>query len=253
MHYYSGQDSAGLSIGAYIAGKGYWVTPHVPDDSNDRDAANYSVGVEAVADRTVWIGWRMVNGLEGGTYPGVITWTGQQTFSGHWPKVTSVGNLTRRVWRIAASTFTSPNVPAGFTMHHPTSGAIILKTEDTTLSINKTTVELLELLRGSTLVSVKIKCVGHSTYSAGQTNPKFTLVSWTGDNGPVTLSSVVTTAHTSLNWETVTLESTVTPSATVVIDKGKHYGIVVDHPYGTPAVGCYVYDFEVTLTPDTVQ
>lgn len=82
MHNYSGQDSAGLSIGAYIAGKGYWVTPNVTDDSNDRDAANYSVGVEAVADRTVWIGWRMVNGLEGGTYGGAITWTGPTVFSG---------------------------------------------------------------------------------------------------------------------------------------------------------------------------
>lgn len=82
MHNYFGQDSAGLSIGAYIAGKGYWVTPNVTDDSNDRDAANYSVGVEAVADRTVWIGWRMVNGLEGGTYPGGITWNGAQSFGG---------------------------------------------------------------------------------------------------------------------------------------------------------------------------
>ena len=253
MHNYSGQDSAGLSIGAYIAGKGYWVTPNVTDDSNDRDAANYSVGVEAVADRTVWIGWRMVNGLEGGSYPGVITWTGQQTFSGHWPKVTSVGNLKRRAWRIAVSTFTSPNVYSGYTIYHPSSGAPVLKTDDTTLAIQKTTVELLELLRGSTLVSVKIKCVGVGTWVAGQTNPRFTLVSWTGDSGPTTLSATVTDGHTSVDWQTTTVESTITPSSTVVIDKDKHYGILVNHPYGATAIGCYVYDFEVTLTPDTVQ
>ena len=83
MHNYSGYDSAGLSIGAYIAGKGYWVTPNVTDDSDDRDAANYSVGVEAVADRTVWIAWRMVNGLEGGTYAGTMVWTGTHTFQGN--------------------------------------------------------------------------------------------------------------------------------------------------------------------------
>ncbi|MFO0588845.1 MAG: hypothetical protein U0441_14945 [Polyangiaceae bacterium] len=82
-HPYPGQDSAGLVINPYIAGKGYFVIPDVPDDNDDRDAGSVGVGVEALTDRTVWIGWRMVNGLEGGTYPGTIVWTGSHTFQGN--------------------------------------------------------------------------------------------------------------------------------------------------------------------------
>lgn len=82
MHTYPGQESSSLSIGPYIAGKGYWVTPVVADDNNSRDAANFTIGVEAVIDRSVWLCWRMVNGLEGGTYPGDIAWNGSQTWNG---------------------------------------------------------------------------------------------------------------------------------------------------------------------------
>lgn len=83
---YDGQDATGLPINAYIPGKGYWLVPNLADDSDDRDAASYGVGVEGFADRTVWIGWRMVNGLEGNTvgtpYPGNLWWSGAHTHSG---------------------------------------------------------------------------------------------------------------------------------------------------------------------------
>lgn len=86
MHPYAGQDP--ISINPLIPGKGVWPDPDVPDDDNDRDAANYSISVEGALDRTNWIGWRMVNGLEGNTsgapYPGNIWWSGNHTGTGTW-------------------------------------------------------------------------------------------------------------------------------------------------------------------------
>lgn len=83
---YPGTDATGLPINAYIAGKGYWLVPDLADDNDDRDAASYEVGVQGFADRTVWIAWRMVNGLEGNTvgtpYPGNLWWSGAHTHSG---------------------------------------------------------------------------------------------------------------------------------------------------------------------------
>lgn len=76
---YDGQDP--IVPNAYIAGKGFWIVPNVAEDSEDRDAANFGIGVEGVIDRTNWLAWRMVNGLEGGTYGGDIVWNGTQTFN----------------------------------------------------------------------------------------------------------------------------------------------------------------------------
>ena len=77
---YPGQDDYSGEVGAYIAGKGYWVIPNIAEDSDDRDAASAMIAAEGALDRTTWIGWRMVNGLEGGEYPGAITWNSAHTF-----------------------------------------------------------------------------------------------------------------------------------------------------------------------------
>lgn len=82
MHPYPGQDATGFTPGIYVPNKGYWITPNVADDGNDRDAANAMIAVEGALDRTVWIAWRFVNGMQGGTYPGAITWNGSQVFNG---------------------------------------------------------------------------------------------------------------------------------------------------------------------------
>jgi len=79
---YNGQDAYSGEVGAYIPGKGYWVIPDAAQDSDDRDAATSMILAEGALDRTNWIGWRMVNGLEGGEYDGDITWNGTHTHAG---------------------------------------------------------------------------------------------------------------------------------------------------------------------------
>lgn len=89
---YNGDDAptvgaVGSPVAAgYISGKGHWVTPYVPADSDSRDANNTAVGQEGAIDRTVWLVWRFVNGLEGNTsttqYAGNIWWSGVHRFEG---------------------------------------------------------------------------------------------------------------------------------------------------------------------------
>lgn len=87
MGSYHGEDNSGApTTGAYIPGKGYWVTATTPEDSSPRDTASATIAAEAAMDRSVWIAWRMVNGLEGSPdgapYPGDIDWNGKHRFLG---------------------------------------------------------------------------------------------------------------------------------------------------------------------------
>lgn len=98
MHPYEGQDPYSWDISDYILGKGYWPAVDVPDDDNDRDAANFGIGLEGLTDRTVWLAWRMVNGLESNTaltpYIANIWWSGNHTYSGTVTLTTLAGNIT---------------------------------------------------------------------------------------------------------------------------------------------------------------
>jgi len=83
---YAGREATGLPIGSHVPNKGYWIElPQVAADADadPRSGPNARAGIEAAIDRTVWIAHRMVNGLEGGTYPGSITWNppGSQVYN----------------------------------------------------------------------------------------------------------------------------------------------------------------------------
>lgn len=96
MHDYKGVDGA-LYTPTNLPTKGVWVTPQVPDDGNDRDAATVGIGLEGLADRTVYLAFHMVDGLLGGSYAPDFGWTGQHVFSnsvGFTAVVTMTSNLT---------------------------------------------------------------------------------------------------------------------------------------------------------------
>lgn len=56
-HTYTEQDP--MAIPAYVSGQGGWHTITVPDDGDERNAAEPGVGLEALADRTVWLRHRV--------------------------------------------------------------------------------------------------------------------------------------------------------------------------------------------------
>lgn len=80
MHTYYGVNGFAF-VAVDVPGKGVWAYPQVPDDGNDRDAASVGMGIEACQDNIIWLAYHQVDGLLGGTYPGVITWTGAHTFN----------------------------------------------------------------------------------------------------------------------------------------------------------------------------
>lgn len=96
VHDYKGVDGASYTP-TNLPGKGQWVTPQVPDDGNDRDAATVGIGQEGLADRTVYLALHMVDGLVGGSYAADFGWTGGHLFSGSvsfTAVVTMTSNLT---------------------------------------------------------------------------------------------------------------------------------------------------------------
>lgn len=74
---YEGIDPADAVIpGVLTANKGEWPTPQVPDDADERDAANQEIKIQALTDRTNFLAHRMVNVQEGGgPYAGPIQFT----------------------------------------------------------------------------------------------------------------------------------------------------------------------------------
>jgi hypothetical protein len=72
-------------MGSPPANPGYGAFPavQVPDDTDDRDAASEATGLEALADRDVWIRHRLIDWVEGGTYNNaLLTFTGPWDFQG---------------------------------------------------------------------------------------------------------------------------------------------------------------------------
>ncbi len=64
-----------------LANKGQWTNGTSADDGDSRDAASAMLTAEAAINRTNWLRWRSVNGLEdGGSYPADIDWTGNIVF-----------------------------------------------------------------------------------------------------------------------------------------------------------------------------
>lgn len=61
-----------LAAPAVIAGEGVWSDVVVPTDDDPIDGASQGVAQEALANRDIWLRRRMVNGLEGGVYPGDV-------------------------------------------------------------------------------------------------------------------------------------------------------------------------------------
>ncbi len=278
---YPGEDP--FTAGAYVAGKGYWVTVQVPDDNDDRDAASYSIGLEGVTDRTNWLAWRMVNGLESNAvpYPAAIRWGGAHTFDNfvtfendfrvkgegkfdNWPRFQAAKTVKRRAWRVANGTYDPDAGNSGAPLRYhswldngDTNAVPCLKTTATVLAGNKTLVELLELPGNATLTSVKVGCRGlvpaNNAIPGLVAFPTFQLVEWSTSTPIVTLSSAVASGHTMANWQSV-LEATVTPTSTLTIDKNRHYGILFTHPVGGLAneASCRVFDFETTLSLTTI-
>lgn len=278
---YAGQDP--FTAGAYVSGKGYWLTVQVPDDNDERDAASYAVGLEGITDRTNWIAWRMVNGLESNVapYPAAIIWGGAHTFNNavtfendfrvkgegrfdNWPRFQVARTAKRRAWRIANGTYDPDGANSGAPLRFhswldngDTNAVPCLKTTATIVPGNKTLVELLELPGYATLTNVKVVCRGltpaNNAVPGVATFPTFQLVEWSAATAIVTLSSAAASGHSMANWESV-LEATVTPTSTLTIDKNRHYGILIVHPVGNvgnPA-SCRVFDFETTLSLTTI-
>lgn len=54
-------DTDQLPVPFYIAGLGEWSNVTIPDDGDDRNAAVAGVGMEALADRTTWLRYRIEN------------------------------------------------------------------------------------------------------------------------------------------------------------------------------------------------
>ena len=54
-------DTDQLAVPFYIANLGMWADVTIPDDGDDRNAAVAGVGMEALADRTTWLRYRIEN------------------------------------------------------------------------------------------------------------------------------------------------------------------------------------------------
>jgi hypothetical protein len=276
---YNGQDP--FTANAYIAGKGYWLTVYLATDEDDRDAASVSVGLEGVTDRTNWLAWRMVNGLEGGTYGAVITWNGAQTFNNiatfgndilvngqgrfaNWPKLEGSKVVKRRAWRIANGTYDADGANSGAPLRYhgwldngDTNPVPCIKTTAITSGSNVTLVELLELPGEGRLDSVKVTCRGltpaNNAVPAIVAYPTFEIVEWSGTSAIAVATPAVASGHSMTDWQSVR-EVTLTPTSTLTINKNKHYGVRISHPVGGvgQAASMRVFDFESTITLFTI-
>ena len=52
-------DTDQLPVPFYITDLGMWADVTIPDDGDDRNAAVAGVGLEALADRTTWLRYRL--------------------------------------------------------------------------------------------------------------------------------------------------------------------------------------------------
>lgn len=74
MSTYAGKDP--IPTQAVIADEGAWPDLlTVPTDEAPITAASFNASIKGLADRTVWLARRLVNGLEGGSYAGALTFT----------------------------------------------------------------------------------------------------------------------------------------------------------------------------------
>jgi hypothetical protein len=85
MHKYTSKDP--LPLPRPLDGKGFFTRLLIPDDGDKRKAAIYGAALEAAANALEWIRHRLVNGLEGGTYDGPLSFTNLQTIGSRNPNI----------------------------------------------------------------------------------------------------------------------------------------------------------------------
>lgn len=234
------------SLLQFLAGADVEIDCDVTFDSNSQILGTAKVGPTGVlqVDNTAQLqmlgGSSFVMALGStGTINGNVTWG-----NGLYPKVTS-RTVSRSEWRIASVTYsgTAPSGPIAWL--ETTLDGPAIKTDDATAA-NYFFVELLDLPDGGTLDSVTIRTQGVAGNSS-LTLPEYTLYRWGMGAAPVALGDAAD-AHDPASW-TAEVDTTLTPDATVTIDRQYHYGIQVRLPYhaSVPA-SMYVLDIQSSST-----
>jgi hypothetical protein len=110
-----------------------------------------------------------------------------------------------------------------------------------------------EMPYGSSLTNIAVKTRGLAGGGSGFTLPSYKIVSWSDAEGTgfTDLSAATADAHTSGNWTSTYVTTTITVSAPVTITRGVNYGLLVTHPYDSDLLGASVGFFSCIATGAT--
>ena len=233
-----------------------------------------SGGTAALAGTTTISGAATVSGTgsvqvaSGATVTGVpgssMSWLGQAGFAdliliaGSWVQFSTSRSWTRRGLTIALTTYnngdtTGPSGPDSWVETSDISVSPVIRTASATATGQYTIIEFQDLPEAGEITSVEITTKGEGA-SIG-TLPSYLLVRWqSGEANPSSLSLVTVDDHTTGNFTSITDTTTITPTATLTIDRAYRYGLKVLHPY-TAGSGCYmrIYDVVVNGESDEVR
>jgi hypothetical protein len=267
---YKGADGALFPLPSYVAGKGYWINKiPVPADGDYNNEATFAPGYHGLADRTVWLAWRCIDIVGGGSYDnaalqfnGFFLFTGEADFydlrctDGSWPTLEPA-----RVWErhsLRLHTTGREKVDGdGAGMDYPDAwitnegGFRAIQTRSTQSALRYSEIELYGLPDGGLFTDVEILSIGVTGASSFPiTYAQYRVARYQGDGPYEYLSAEVADVHVDGDYESTTLATVIPLAADTIVNKDYVYVLIVKHPHkvGAPSGPMYLRDVKSSGT-----